>query len=157
MGSGEGADVQREARPLSDACAEDDMTPADRREILSAFARAQVCHLTTTGRVTGRPHTVEIWFALSERTLYFLAGDGRHSDWVRNISRSPDVRVRVGRRTVEGRGRIVTDAGEEERARRIVYERYAPTYSGDLTEWRNEATPVAVDLQLEGDLAGGER
>ncbi len=125
------------------------MTRADSREILDAFARAQVCYLTTTGRVTGRPHTIEIWFALHGRTLYFLAGDGRRSDWVRNISRSPDVKIRVGRRIVEGRGRIVREAGEEEQARRIVYEKYAPTYSGDLTEWRNEATPVAVDLHLE--------
>ena len=123
-------------------------------EILSAFGDAQVCYLTTSGRVTGRPHTVEIWFGLHGRTLYFLAGAGHRADWVRNLSRSPAVTLRVGRRTVEGRGRVVTDPGEQERARRIVYEKYAPTYSGDLTEWRAGATPVAVDLVLERSTAG---
>jgi deazaflavin-dependent oxidoreductase (nitroreductase family) len=157
VGCGEGTDVQRKVRPLSDPAPEEEMTPADSREILNALARAQMCYLTTTGRVTGRPHTIEIWFALRERTLYFLAGDGRRSDWVRNISRSPDVRVRVGRRTVTGRGRIVTDPHEEQFARRIVYEKYAATYEGDLTEWRSTASPVAVDLYLEGDTPGTGR
>jgi hypothetical protein len=32
------------------------------------------CYLTTTGRVSGRPHTIEIWFALQDRTLYVLSG-----------------------------------------------------------------------------------
>ena len=130
------------------------MTPTDSIETLNLFAQAQVCYLTTTGRVTGRPHTIEIWFALHGRTLYFLAGNGRRSDWVRNILRAPEVRVRVGRRTVAGRGRIVTEGGEGERARRSVYEKYAPTYSGDLRDWRNEAIPMAVDLQFE-DLGAG--
>ena len=31
---------------------------------------ADVCYLTTTGRITGRPHEIEIWFAVREATLY---------------------------------------------------------------------------------------
>lgn len=125
------------------------MRAASPGEIGKAFGGVQVCYLTTTGRVTGRAHTIEIWFALDGQTLYFLAGDGHRADWVRNLARSPNVKVRVGGRTVEGRGRVVTDPAEDERARRVVYEKYASTYSGDLTEWRARATPVAVDLVHE--------
>src|SRR6185312_13518616 len=32
------------------------------------------CYITTTGRRSGKPHTIEIWFALDGRTLYLLAG-----------------------------------------------------------------------------------
>ncbi len=32
------------------------------------------CYLTTRGRVSGRPHEIEIWFALEGRTLYLLSG-----------------------------------------------------------------------------------
>jgi deazaflavin-dependent oxidoreductase (nitroreductase family) len=120
-------------------------------DLLRGIASEPVCYLTTTGRVTGRPHTIEIWFALQGRTLYFLAGDGLHADWVRNIGRAPDVQIRVGRRILEGRGRIVTEPGEDAQARRLVYEKYASTYSGDLTEWRASATPVAVDLHIAKD------
>ena len=30
------------------------------------------CYLTTTGRVTGLPREIEIWFALQGATLYML-------------------------------------------------------------------------------------
>ena len=57
---------------------------------------APFCYLTTTGRVSGRPHTIEIWFALSAggRTLYILTY--RRSDTVANLRKDPDVTVRVG-------------------------------------------------------------
>jgi hypothetical protein len=56
----------------------------------SALAREDFCYLTTTGRVTGRPHTIEIWFALDGATLYMLSGGREHSDWVKNLKRTPD-------------------------------------------------------------------
>jgi hypothetical protein len=42
----------------------------------------------------------------------------------------------------------VIEAGseEEERARTLVHDKFAPRYSGDLTEWRDRALPVAVDV-----------
>lgn len=43
------------------------------------------CYLTTTGRVTGSPHTIEIWFGLEGDTLYMLSGGGRSSDWARKL------------------------------------------------------------------------
>jgi hypothetical protein len=36
--------------------------PADPRDL----ADEEFCYLTTTGRVTGRPHEIEIWFALED-------------------------------------------------------------------------------------------
>ena len=51
------------------------------------------CYLTTTGRRSGRPHRIEIWYARSGETLYLLAGGGRPSDWVRNRLADPAVSV----------------------------------------------------------------
>jgi hypothetical protein len=42
------------------------------------------CYLTTTGRVSGRPHTIELWFALKGPTLYVLSGGGDRSGWRRS-------------------------------------------------------------------------
>ena len=113
------------------------------------------CYLTTTGRVSGRAHTIEIWFALQGRTLYLLSGGGDRSDWVRNLSRDPAVTVRLGRRdaaVLPGRARVV-EAGsdEDELARRLVAGKYQPTYGGDLSRWRRSAQPVAVDLAQPRD------
>lgn len=107
------------------------------------------CYLTTTGRLTGRPHTIEIWFALDGSTLYMLSGGGQRSDWVRNLIRTPEVAVRIDGRLSAGRARIVTDSNEDEQARRLVHDKYRPGYAGDLSRWRRSSLPVAVDLTDE--------
>jgi deazaflavin-dependent oxidoreductase (nitroreductase family) len=108
------------------------------------------CYLTTTGRVSGRPHTIEIWFALQGRTLYLLSGGGDRSDWVRNLTRHPEVTVRLGRRDAAerpGRARVVEPGSDEdELARRLVAGKYQPAYGGDLSGWRRSVLPVAIDL-----------
>jgi len=105
-------------------------------------------YLTTNGRVTGRPHTIEIWFALNGRALYILSGNGprQRADWVRNLTKTPEVTVRIGDREFAGIGRIVEGGEEDDLARRLLLEKYKPTYSGDLSEWGRTALPVAVDL-----------
>jgi len=112
---------------------------------------APFCYLTTTGRVSGRPHTVEIWFALHDRTLYLLSGGGDRSDWVRNLLAWPQVSVRIGRRdalTLPGRARVVTPGSDEDDlARRLVSDKYQPGYGSDLSDWRRSSLPVAVDLE----------
>ena len=103
-------------------------------------------YLTTTGRHSGQPHRIEIWFARHDRTLYFLAGGGRTSDWVANLLASPVVHVEVGSLATNATGRLVTDEAEDELARRLVFDKYQAGYEGDLTNWRRRALPVAVDL-----------
>jgi deazaflavin-dependent oxidoreductase (nitroreductase family) len=113
--------------------------------VAPAPADEQFCYLTTRGRVTGREHTIEIWFGLGGGTLYMLSGGRDRSDWVRNARKTPDVRVRIGDRTFEGRARIVEDAGEDALARRLLLEKYSPGYGGSLSEWGRTALVVAVD------------
>jgi deazaflavin-dependent oxidoreductase (nitroreductase family) len=118
-------------------------------------ADTQFCYLTTTGRVSGRPHTVEIWFARRNATLYLLSGGGDRADWVRNLRRRPEVVVQVGRpdaRELPGRARVL-DPGtrEDELARDLLVEKYQPGYGGDLSGWRRSSLPVAVDLEGEAD------
>ena len=107
----------------------------------SEFSGEQYCYLTTRGRVTGRPHRIEIWFAIDGKTLYMLSGGGERSDWVKNLRRTPEVTIEVGSGRLAGRARVVVDA------RSLVHDKYASTYGGDLSDWRRSALPVAVDLQ----------
>lgn len=121
---------------------------------LAEAAAEPFCYVTTTGRVTGRPHEVEIWFALSGSTLYILSGGRESSDWVRNLLKTPEVTVRLRDRTFAGRGRIVRDAEEDARARRLLLDKYSPGYAGDLTVWGRTALPVAIDIR-PGDRKPG--
>lgn len=113
---------------------------------LENLADLDYCYLTTTGRVTGREHTIEIWFALHERTLYLLAGSGENADWVKNSRHTPAVRIRLGDREVAATARVVTDAAEDALARRLVVSKYQPRSSDDLAEWGRTALPVAFEL-----------
>jgi deazaflavin-dependent oxidoreductase (nitroreductase family) len=115
---------------------------------LSPVASEQFCYVTTTGRKSGRPHEIEIWFALNGATLYMLSGNGRTSDWVANIKASPSVTVRIAERTLNGTARVVSEPAEDALARRLLLEKYEPTYSGDLKEWGETALPIAVDLEV---------
>ena len=120
------------------------------------LAGEDYCYLTTVGRVTGKSHTIEIWFGLHGPSLYLLAGNGERSDWVRNARREPAVTLRIADRHFRGRARVVTDRDEDALARRLLIDKYAASYSGDLSDWRHSALPVAVDIDGDGDTGGEE-
>jgi deazaflavin-dependent oxidoreductase (nitroreductase family) len=104
-------------------------------------------YLTTTGRVTGEPHEIEIWYGADDTTVYFLSGGRDRADWVRNLRREPRVTVRIADRTVAGVARVVAAGDPEDAtARRLVWRRYT-TDERDLVHWRDSALPVAVDLE----------
>lgn len=113
---------------------------------LEQFADDDFCYLTTTGRVSGRPHTIEIWFALHGRALYLLAGGRHNADWVKNMLRAPEVQVRLRDQLFAGRGRVVAAPEEDALARRLVVGKYQPRDNGDLSEWGREALALAVEL-----------
>jgi deazaflavin-dependent oxidoreductase (nitroreductase family) len=117
---------------------------------LQQFVDDDFCYLTTIGRVTGQPHTIEIWFALDGISLYMLSGS-HTSDWVKNLLRDPDVVVRLGETTFAGRARVVAQTDEDALARRLVLAKYQPRDSEDLSGWGRTALPVAVDLAALGD------
>jgi deazaflavin-dependent oxidoreductase (nitroreductase family) len=128
-----------------------DEDPGGDAASLDALAAQDYLYLTTIGRVSGNPHRIEIWFALDGSTAYLLSGGGERSDWVRNLSAKPSVRVRIGERDFSATARIVGPGTEEDAtARRMVFEKYERGYSGDLTGWRESALPVALDLDEGG-------
>jgi deazaflavin-dependent oxidoreductase (nitroreductase family) len=112
----------------------------------SAFGDQDYCYLTTTGRRSGRPREIEIWFGLDGEVLYMLSGGRDRSDWVKNLQAEPRVSVRIADEVTGGRARIVVDPEEDRKARALLVDKYGPRYSGDLSSWRRDALPVAVDL-----------
>ena len=111
------------------------------------LADEEYCYLTTTGRVTGAAHIIEIWFAAVGDTAYMLAGGGDAADWVRNLRANPDVSLRIADVEYSATARVVTDPDEAHTARGLLYEKYNPGSGGDLASWRDSALPVAIDRQ----------
>lgn len=111
-----------------------------------ALTTAVSCRITTSGRATGRPHTVTVWFALTGTTVYVLSRRGAEGDWVRNVEADPEVAVRTARVGRLGIARIVEDPAENLLARQLMHAKYSSRHRVD--SWlQGEATVVAIDLQ----------
>ena len=63
-------------------------------------------YLATTGRVTGQPREIEIWFTGHGGHFYLIA-ERESANWVRNIRSQPRVKVRVGDSEFNAIARIV--------------------------------------------------
>lgn len=118
-------------------------------EAKDRLAKDEYCYLTTTGRVSGRPHEIEIWFGLRDHTVYILSGGGEKSDWVKNLLANPSVTVRIGERTFRGSARLVKEKDEDTLARHLVAEKYHEMDDEQTPdEWARTALPVAIDLSF---------
>ncbi len=76
-------------------------------------------YLTTTGRKTGKPHKIEIWFVELDGCYYLCSGGGASADWVKNIRANPEVTFHLGTNMAQrpqqrhtGAGRVLD--GEED-------------------------------------------
>jgi deazaflavin-dependent oxidoreductase (nitroreductase family) len=72
-------------------------------------------YLTTTGRVTGQPREIEIWFTEHGRHFYLVA-ERESANWVRNIQSQPQVKVRVGDAEFNAIARVVHNDREPQLA-----------------------------------------
>jgi deazaflavin-dependent oxidoreductase (nitroreductase family) len=120
----------------------------DARDMLldDELRAADECDLTTTGRTTGQPRTIRIWFAADGDRLYMLAGGRESAHWVRNVQADPRVRVRIVRRSFEGSARVVEGTDDDPLARRALAAKYGTKW---LTRWLRESLPVRIDLHRE--------
>lgn len=109
-------------------------------------AALDFCYVTSTGRTTGRPHRIEIWFAASPDTdtIFMLSGGRERADWVRNLVASPRCTVEIGDGRFVGYGRVIEGTDEDGPARTLVHDKYA--HGDDLASWRATALPIAIDL-----------
>jgi deazaflavin-dependent oxidoreductase (nitroreductase family) len=124
-------------------------------ELLIQLAREDYCYLNTTGRVSGRPHEIEIWFGTQDARIYLLAGDHR-SDWVLNLLKDPNVKVRIASYRFDGMARPVKEKEEEMRARYLLAEKYNEWENGrTLSGWARTALVVGIDLSLADKMQSG--
>jgi hypothetical protein len=83
---------------------------------LEGLAEEDYCYLTTTGRVSGEPREIEIWFGL--------------------------VLPQTASRPL-GRGATLYSPRAHGR---LLFDKYSERYGGDLDNWRRTALPLAVDF-----------
>jgi hypothetical protein len=115
----------------------------------AAADEPQFCYLTTTGRKTGRRHTIEIWFTAIDSTVYLISGGRDRSDWVKNLLECNTGLVRFNSRTWDVVARIpLGSSPERDNAVRQLHDKYGSQVSGSLEDWLRDAYIVALDRRI---------
>ncbi len=71
---------------------------------------AEFLYLTTTGRRSGQPREIEIWFTQRDGRYYVIAEHLDDAHWVQNLVADARVGVRVGDRAFSARARVIREA-----------------------------------------------
>ena len=79
---------------------------------LGGLIGKRILLLTTIGRKTGKPRVTALGYGYDapNDTYYVMTGWGGKSDWLRNASANPRVRVQVGARQFDGIAARVPEA-----------------------------------------------
>lgn len=100
-------------------------------ERLGAVAGKQTLRLTHYGRTSGKPYQVTIWFVVDgDRVILGTANIDRQ--WVRNVRKTPSIKLLIADQTFDGEARFLDDRSEHEQAQakiRRKYWLYAPVYA----------------------------
>lgn len=115
------------------------------------LAELDVCYLETIGRVSGRTHVVEMWFAAdpARERVYLLSGGRDEADWVRNIRQNGNVRVQLGRQWLAGTAELIEGQPDEQLARHLLAAKYQGWTEGRaLSSWARQSLPLAIDLAV---------
>jgi deazaflavin-dependent oxidoreductase (nitroreductase family) len=91
------------------------------------FMAESFLYLTTTGRTTGQPRELEIWFVEHDGRYYLCAQNRERAQWVKNLEADPKLSFTVGTRDdresqlarLSGTGRVVHAEKEPELVRTI--------------------------------------
>jgi len=119
--------------------------------VKQALERDRTIDITTTGRQSGRPRRLEIWFHNLDGRIYITGLPGRR-DWYANIVANPEFTFHL-KQTVQadlpGRARPIAD----EQERRDVLERILERLdrADQLERWMQEAPLVEVELDGTSD------
>lgn len=118
------------------------MNPTD----ITKVADEKYIYLTTKGRKTGNPHTVELWFAVVGKKAY-LSHEGAYTDWMRNIRKNNDVKFMIGGNKFKGKARIVKSGEAFEAGKHALYQKYYGEAIKDvIDDWFSESSVVEITL-----------
>jgi deazaflavin-dependent oxidoreductase (nitroreductase family) len=122
------------------------MNEADVPRWPAKWAREPFVYLTTIGRRTGRPHRIEIWFAVHDGRLYLMSGGRDNADWVRNLKANRHVSVEVRGEIHQGiASPVEPDSAEDQLARDLLVSKYRKS-EDNLEDWGRTSLPVVIQF-----------
>ena len=121
---------------------------------LAPHVDVECCDIVTTGRRSGNPHEIEIWFGVRDGAMYLISGNGPGADWYRNLLATPEVLVKLAGEERVGRARDVTDPTERRRCGDLMGAKYVwggdPDIGLTYEAWCYDVPAIAVEFDRVG-------
>lgn len=115
---------------------------------LAQHASEPFTYLTTTGRKSGQPHRIEIWFGVDQDRMFLMAGGRDTSDWVKNLIANPNVTVELGGEIRHGVAYVIgEDSSVDALVRDLLVDKYGS--DRDLADWKKRSLPVVISFVSE--------
>jgi len=115
---------------------------------LEKVANESTVELTTIGRKSGKPHTKPIWFVYDQGYLYLQAGQEGKTDWYQNLQKNPQMTLKIGTVTFQGKAKFIDDQKETERIHSLFSTKYiGARLAGMVGSSIGHGKAVEVELQ----------
>ncbi|MFQ5668621.1 MAG: nitroreductase family deazaflavin-dependent oxidoreductase [Candidatus Binatia bacterium] len=116
---------------------------------LTPFARQSTVRLTTTGRKSGKPRTVTIWFVVvGPRHLYLQHVRGPATHWYKNLCQQPSVQLEFGQGRIAAHATPIDDRDEVRRVLSLFRRKYWFAWLFQLLGMTRQA--VAAKAEVAG-------
>jgi deazaflavin-dependent oxidoreductase (nitroreductase family) len=99
--------------------------------------------ITVTGRSSGRPISLPIWFALDGNALYLIPVKGSDTEWYKNVRKTPTIHLSAHGKTLTTRAHFLSDQAQLDQ----VLERFRGKYGRNVKSYYPKYD-VAVEVPL---------
>ena len=118
--------------------------PAPKDALKDRLSKSSEITITVTGRKSGRPVSIPVWFVSEDDKLYLLPVKGSDTQWYKNVLKNPSIRVKAGGAEAELKATPVTDPKQVT----SVVEKFRTKYgAGDVKKYYSKFD-VAVVAQM---------
>jgi deazaflavin-dependent oxidoreductase (nitroreductase family) len=73
------------------------------------LSRSREINITVTGRKSGRPISIPVWFVSEDNKLYLLPVSGSDTQWYKNVLKNPSIQIEAGNTKAERKVAPVKD------------------------------------------------
>lgn len=114
-------------------------------DLKTHLSRAREINISVTGRKSGRAISVPVWFVLDGDQLLLLPVSGSHTQWYKNVLKTPSLQVSSGGANAELRAAPITACKQVA----TVADKFRKKYgAGDIQKYYSKLdVAVAVEVR----------
>ena len=119
--------------------------PTRNDDLKNRLSRSREINITVTGRKSGRPISIPIWFVLEGDKLYLLPVQGSDTQWYKNALKNPSIQIESSGEKAELKVTPITDPKQVASVAEKFRAKYGPS---DVKKYYSKLdAAVVADLQ----------